>query len=346
MLNEIIARAIENRADQVFIAVNTKPKMRTMGRTETLDLDVTTLEDMAELLAELNCEAVAPAYNFSYANETLGRLRINVLKQRGTYAIAIRIHKKVVPEKSLLNIPEKVFETISKNTGLFLVTGQSASGKSTTIAALVKHIIETECAQVITCENAIEYLLKHDLGTVLQREVGIDCDTLYDGVVSAILHDPDVLVIGEIHDEAMLNLALRIAESGKRVIAGYSAKNAITALERLLITGRSNDLLRRFQLSNGLIGILAQQLIEVDSGSGWVLVPELLLMNSAIKDHIQTNQLAEIQNSLISGRRQGMVSMESTLVELYKLGKIDFDALMHYAANHDHVKRLIEDTSL
>lgn len=342
MLNEIVSKAIDARADQVFIAVNAKPNVRVMGRIVDLEFEPITVSDMAALLEELQCEAVAESYNFSYADERLGRLRINILRQRGTYAIAIRIHKKIVPEKALLNIPDKVFETISKETGLFLVTGQSISGKSTTIAALVKHIIETEHVQVITCENAIEYLLKHDLGIVLQREVGIDCGTLYEGVESAILHDPDVLVISEIQDEAMLNLALKIAESGKRVIAGYSAKNAISALERLLITGNSNDLLRRFQLSNGLIGILAQQLIEVEEGAEWVLIPELLLMNAAIQAHIQTNQLAEIQNSLISGRRQGMVSMESALVTLYREGKLNYDDLMRYAMNHDYVKRLIE----
>lgn len=347
MLGEIIRHAVAAGADQVHLVANAKPMIRYKTKIQVSDFDILLASDIDQMLKSFESDLPYDQLlqygeaNFGYALSNLGRFRVNVIRQRGSYAISIRIHKLTLPEKETLKIPEKAFELIHGGRGLFLVAGPAGSGKSTTIATLIHTILKTEPVHVITVESPIEYLLKHDLGLVLQRDVGIDCKDVYSGLKGAALHDPDVVVVSEITDDATLSLALQIAESGKRVIAGYSARNALTAIERMMVTENAQEQLRKYQISSALTGILAQQLIVTNEGKEIVMVPELLIVNGAIQTHIHNNQLSEIQNSLISGRKQGMISMDASLVELYQKGMIDYDAVIQNSMDHDFVKRLM-----
>lgn len=347
MLVEIIKQAVTLGADQVHLVANAKPMIRYKTKIQVSDFDALTVSDIDDMLKTFDSSLPYDQLieygeaNFGYAISNLGRFRVNVIRQRGSYAISVRIHKLTLPEVETLKIPEKVFEMIHRGRGLFLVSGPAGSGKSTTLATLVKYILKEEPVHVITVESPIEYLLKHDLGLVLQRDVGIDCKDLYTGLKGAALHDPDVVVVSEITDDATLSLALQIAESGKRVIAGYSARNAVTAIERMMVTENAQTQLRKYQISSALTGILAQQLIVTKNDAAIVMVPELLIVNGAIQTHIHNNQLSEIQNSLISGRKQGMISMDASLVDLYQTGAIDYDTLIKNSIDHDFVKRLL-----
>lgn len=347
MLGEIIRHAVAEGADQVHLVANAKPMIRYKTKIQVSDFETLSVSDIDEMLKEFDSDLPYDQLmqlgeaNFGYAISNLGRFRVNVIRQRGSFAISIRIHKLVLPEKETLNIPEKAFELIHRGKGLFLVSGPAGSGKSTTIATLVNYILKSEPVHVITIESPIEYLMKHDLGVVLQRDVGIDCKDVYTGLKGAALHDPDVVVISEITDDATLSLALQIAESGKRVIAGYCARNAITAIERMMVTENAQEQLRKYQISSSLAGILAQQLIVIRDTNEIVMVPELLIVNGAIRTHIHNNQLSEIQNSLMSGRKEGMISMDAALVELYQNEVISYDTVMQNCLEHDFVKRLM-----
>lgn len=342
---QLIKDAVSLSATHVHLVSNSRPMARVHGQMIPFSqYEIMDQNDLDTLLMGIcskeqykKLEAVGEL-NFGYSIASVGRFRINVLKQRGTFAISIRVHKITIPSNEELNIPNQVFEVLSNQTGLFLVTGPSGSGKSTTIAAILRHLLSKKSLHVITVESPIEYLLKHDLGIVLQRDVGIDCQSISQGLEGAMLHDPDVVMISEVEDDLTLDLALKIAESGKLVIAGYATKNTITALERMLLS--EHEAIRRHQLASTLLGILSQQLIPKLNSSQEVLVCELLLANPAIKMHIQSNQLFEIQNSLLAGRKQGMIAMDAHLFEKYETGEIDLDSLFRFCQDSDYIRRL------
>lgn len=349
MLNQIINQAVAEGADHIHLVVNAKPMIRYKTKIRSFDMEPLTALDLKSFVEmytpddSMELLEKKGEVNYAYAITDVGRFRINVLKQRGTYSVSIRVHKLELPQANSLSIPDKTYEIIKQKSGLFLVAGPSGSGKSTTLATLAKFILSQESVQLITVESPIEYLLKHDKGIILQREVGIDCSDIYTGLLSASLHDPDVLIISEISDDATMDLALKIAESGKLVIAGYTARNSIASLERMMLTDPIRMALRQYQLASNLTGILAQQLIETCGVGEIVMVPELLIVNDAIRTHIRGNQLSEIQNSLISGRKQGMISMDMSLFTLYTQGFLDYDKLMQYSIDHDYTRRLLEE---
>lgn len=347
----LIKEAVGLGATHIHLVSHSRPMARVHGHMMPLPShDLMVHSDLNELLISICSKEQYEALetvgelNFGYSIPSVGRFRINVLKQRGTYAISIRIHKILIPDQEVLDIPKQVFDALANQTGLFLVTGQSGSGKSTTIAAILRHILNEKSVHVITVESPIEYLLKHDQGIVLQRDVGIDCQSIAQGLEGAMLHDPDVVMISEIEDDHTLDLALKLAESGKLVVAGYATKNAITALERMLLS--EHEAIRRHQLSSSLLGILAQQLVPKSHSKEDILVCELLLVNSAIRMHIQSNQLSEIQNSLVAGRKQGMIAMDAHLFERYEKSQIDVDTLYQFCQDKEYIRRLEKSKGL
>ncbi len=345
-IDVIIRQAVAEGADNIHFVTNATPMMRVKGKMKAIGEDLLKPETVESILtvicdsSQLESLASSGELNFGYAITGVGRFRINVLKQRGSYAVSVRIHKLIVPPTHLLGIPRHLIDVLKQRKGLFLVTGPSGCGKSTTMAALLNNWLSGEPQHVITVESPIEYLLRHDQGIVLQRDVGIDCADIHSGLKGAALHDPDVIMLSEIPDEQTLNLALKLAEAGKCVIAGYQASSAIGALERLLVADPSREALRKHQLTSALTGVLAQRLVPRKDADDRVLACELLLINPAIKTHLQHDQLAEIQNSLIAGRKQGMVSLDASLFKLYEEALISRETLMEHAVDKEYIRRL------
>lgn len=348
MINQLIRNAVENGATNIHIAPGAQPLIRVNGEVQQLEDEQNLSHDnVMSILNELCNEVELEALNedgelyFGYSIPELGRFRVNVLKQRGSFSLSIRILKIVIPDKSELGLPEHLYDLLEKGQGLFLVSGASGTGRSTTIASLIQHINSTKRAHIMTIESPIEYLFKHDKSIVIQRDVGTDCLDFYEGLSSAMLHDPDVIMISEIDSEPMQDLAIRLAESGKLVIAGYSGTNTISALGSFLFSEQTErKQIRKHKLASVLIGIISQQLVPSVNHEIRLLGYELLLMNNVVKSNIISDNLAEIQNTLIAGRRQGMVSMDASLYEMYSKGAITKDTLYRYCSDKEVVKRL------
>lgn len=345
---DMFKKAVALGADTIHFVPNALPMVRIRGKIMPLSEYAILTHDEIHSILELLCNdqqmqvlETEGVLNFGYSIPNVGRFRVNVVKQRGTYALVIKVYKLQFPSRESLGIPKQVYEKLLNSSGLFLVTGPSGSGKSTTLAALVKHIVENKHVHIMTIESPIEYLFKHEKGIVVQRDVGTDCQSIEEGLYSVMLNDPDVVMISSIEDDKALDMALRIAEAGKLVIAGYVTQNALTALERMMLSSsQSSSSLRRLQLANTLVGILSQQLLPKKDKDEQVMICELLLTNAAIKAHLSTNQLFEIHNSLIAGRKQGMISMDADLFDKYSQDLIHREVMYHYCHDADYIRRL------
>lgn len=345
---ELIKGAIELNASDIHVAPYAMPMFRVNGVLQPMEnSEIMTNEAISEAVRELCDESqldkleLSGEVNFSFSITEHGRFRVNIIKQRGTYSVSIRILKLVIPSKEVLELPNSIFELADQGRGLLLISGASGSGRSTTMATIVQHLNQTQNLNIITVESPIEYLFKHDKSVVLQRDVGTDCDSIQEGVKSIMRHDPDVVMISDIEDDGVAELALQIAESGKLVIAGYSSINTVTTIEAMIASARSERMLsRKFKLAYNLLGIFSQRLVPGLQDGKRVVIYELLLPNAATRTHILNDALIELRNTLIIGKKQGMVHMDTNLFERYLDGAISQETLYKYAQDIDLVKRM------
>ncbi|HAS73167.1 MAG TPA: hypothetical protein DCS67_03385 [Clostridiales bacterium UBA8960] len=345
---DLIKAAIELNASDIHIAPYARPMLRVNGMLQAIEgSELSSNEVIAETVKAL-CDDVqlkklemTGELNFSFSVTEFGRFRVNIVKQRGTYSISIRILKLVVPSKESLGLPDSVFELAEQGRGLLLVSGASGSGRSTTMAAIVQHLNDHHKLNIITVESPIEYLFKHGQSIVLQRDVGTDTESIYEGVRSIMRHDPDVVMISDIGEDNIAELALQIAESGKLVIAGLSSINAVTSIESLIAMSKQERIAnRKLKLSHNLLGVISQLLVPGKFEGGRVLVYELLLPNAATRTHIMADALQELRNTLIVGKKQGMVNLDTNLFEKYIAGDITQETLHKYAQDIDYIKRM------
>ena len=344
----LLEYALEKQASDVHLVPGAVPMIRKNGKLEKMDgqlaMDHLRINKIVETICnrdQLDRLNQNGEISFSHSVHELGRFRINIIMQRGTASVTFRILRMVIPEVEMLGIPDAFIELIGYQKGLLLVSGASGSGKSTTIAALIKRINHTQKFHIITVEAPIEYLFKHHDSIISQRDVGTDCQSIYDGVVGAMRHDPDIIMISDLSDEGVIDLALQIAESGKLVIAGVSANNSRSTIEKIISSSsREKSESKKYKLTSTLLGIISQQLVPDLEENNQLLAYEFLLPNAAIKSYIMTDQLKEITHALIAGRKNAMTYMDNSLFELYKAGKIKRAVVYKYAHDLDFIKRL------
>ncbi len=348
-----IKAAIEQNASDIHIAPNAKPMLRVNGVLQVFeDSEILTHEDVDEVVKtlcddnQLELLDRTGELNFSFSIPDHGRFRVNIVKQRGTYSISIRILKLIIPSKETLGLPSVLFEMASQKRGIMIVCGASGSGRSTTMAAILQHLNETQKFNIITVESPIEYLFKHNQSLLVQRDVGTDCDSIYEGVKSIMRHDPDVVMISDISEESVMELALQIAESGKLVIAGLSSINAVTSIESIIasaLPARIEN--RKLKLASNLLAIIAQQLVPSKRDDARLLVYELLLPNAAIRSHIMSGTFVELRNTLNVGKKQGMLSMDANLFDKFRENDISHETLYKFCLDTEYVKRLEKNSA-
>lgn len=347
-VDSIIKQGVERGAQNIYIAPNAKPIFKIDGdiaiQQDMVFLDNEAVSEMLDTLLtepQLTLLHQTGEINVGYSLQDVGRLRVNVVRQRGSFALSFKLHHTALPSIDNLNIPDVFTQRLHEKNGLILVCGASGTGRSTTMAAMVQYINETRSAHIMTIESPLEYLIRHDKSIVLQRDVGTDCSTIEDGMRSAFLHDPDVVVVSELTSEDVVDMALRLVESGKLVIAGYTAKNSLSAIEKIVYAeNQSKSQIRRHQFAHTFLGVITQQLIPSLDGDKRILCYELLLANPAVRAYLMSNELSEIQNTLIAGKRQGMISMDTHLFNLYQQGAISHQHMVQYAQDIEFIKRL------
>jgi twitching motility protein PilT len=269
--------------------------------------------------------------DYSIGVPGLSRFRVNVFSQRGNIAAAYRRLPFDAPGLDDLNLPPAIVGLAEKRKGLVLITGATGSGKSTTMAALVKRLTEELEGHILTIEDPIEYLYPHSKAQVNQREVGVDTESFASGLKSALRQDPDVVVVGELRDPDSMGAAISIAETGHLVFATMHTNTAAGAVTRMVDAFPPNkqDVIR-MNLSMSLLAVVAQQLIPSTDG-GRALACEVLVATQAIRALIRENNIHQIPNYIKSGGKDGMILMDDSLQQLYKKGTISQDNLLRYA---------------
>ena len=269
--------------------------------------------------------------DFAYSIAGFHRVRFNVFRQRGTYAVALRILSFEIPEAKRLGIPPSVVDLTNRKRGLVLVTGPTGSGKSTTLASLIHIISETYAKTIITLEDPIEYLHPHSKSIVLQREIGYDSKSYASALRAALREDPDVILVGEMRDLETISIAITAAETGHLVFSTLHTNSAAATIDRVIdVFPPHQQQQTRIQLSGVIEGIIAQQLLPKEGG-GRVAAYEVMLATPAIRNLIREGKSFQIQSMIQTSKKLGMQAMDDAIYDLYMQNKISAEDAVSFA---------------
>lgn len=336
-LDEILRMSVEEKASDIHFTAGCPLYYRIDGVLTPLKGDKLQPTDLEALLLPIldnrhrNELETNGQTDMAYAIPGVGRFRVNVYKQRGTLASAMRCLPFSIPDADSLGIPAEVQALTAKKRGLVLVTGPTGSGKSTTLASLVDIMNRKYPYHIITIEDPIEYLHRHQYSMVNQREIGSDSNDYAQALRAALREDPDVILVGEMRDLETISTALTAAETGHLVLSTLHTIGADKTIDRIIDVFPPNQQQVRIQLASVLECIISQQLIRREDGRGRVAALEVLFANTAIRNMIRENKTYQIISTMQTGKRQGMQTMDDAIYELFLRGDISADSAVSYA---------------
>lgn len=279
--------------------------------------------------------------DFAISVKGLARYRISTYKQRGSLAAVIRVISFGIPDYKEMNIPESVMAVAEHTKGLVLVTGPAGSGKSTTLACLIDRINHSRPGHIITLEEPIEYLYRNELSIISQREMDIDTMDYITALRACLRQAPDVILLGEMRDYETIKTAMTAAETGHLVISTLHTVGAVNTIDRIIDIFPPNQQHQiRVQLAMLLRSVVSQQLIPTEDG-GIMPVFEVMHVNSAIRNMIRESKVHQIDSTIGVSSAEGMVSMDASLLELYKQKMISDEVALRYSLGQEMMaKRL------
>lgn len=345
---DLLSKTIEKKASDLHITVAVPPMVRVNGSLQRLGDQSLTPQDTIDIANQMLSEKqlqdleARGELDLSYSNPGLGRFRVNIYKQRGSYGIAIRVVSLKIPTIEELGMPSVLYELARKQRGLILVTGPTGSGKSTTLAAIVDYINKERSCHILTLEDPIEYLHKHAKSMVNQREIGSDSTNFAVALRSALRQDPDVILVGEMRDLETMSIALTAAETGHLVLSTLHTIGAAKTIDRIIdVFPPFQQQQIKVQLSTVLEGIISQQLLPKADGSGRVAALEVMVTNTALKNLIREGKTHQIQSLIQTGGKQGMKTMDASIAELYRKGLITREAALTHAVDKEMLERYL-----
>ncbi|MBI1976417.1 MAG: PilT/PilU family type 4a pilus ATPase [Candidatus Omnitrophica bacterium] len=332
VLEELLRKMVEEKASDLHLNAGFPPQIRVQGKLKLIDIHPLAPVQVQRLVyAVLSQEQTAriereKELDTSFGIKELGRFRINLYWQRGSLGAAIRYIPFVIPSCEELGIPATVMDLAMQRNGLLIISGAVSTGKSTTLAALIQRIATTRPMKIVTIEDPIEYLHRHQSATIIQREVGVDTLSHHLAMRSLFRQDPDVMMIGEMRDLETVHTALTLAQTGQLVLATLHNTDAVQAISRIVdvFPAEQHDQIR-LQLSLALIGVVVQQLVPSADGKGRVLALEILKNTSPVQNLIRKNEIHQIQSVRQTGGDQGMCTMDKSLRRLWEQKTISFE---------------------
>lgn len=341
-IEQVLRTAVEAGASDVHITVGVPPKMRVNGRLVEMAFDRMVPEDTAELLYSIMNEVQTQLFeekgehDFSYALKDLGRYRVNAFKQRGTCAMALRLVSSEIPSPEKLGVPESVVDLYNRKRGLILVTGPTGSGKSTTLAAIIDKINKNRDAHVITLEDPIEYLHRHSMSIVNQREIGLDSQSYANALRAALREDPDVILVGEMRDFETISVAITAAETGHLVLSTLHTIGAASTVDRVIDVFPPHQQQQiRVQFANVLEAVISQQLMPTADGKGRVAAFEVLHTTNAVRNLIREGKSHQLTSVMQTNKKMGMITMDDCIQQIYFANKIDRKTAIQFAVDPD-----------
>lgn len=349
VLTELLKDTINKNASDLHLTVGTPPILRINGELSKIGDGKLTANDTKAYVREILGESYEE-YNkkgeidISLSLPGFGRFRVNAYKQRGSDAVAIRAVSLKIPTLSELKMPPVIKDLSNKKRGLILVTGPTGSGKSTTLAAMINEINNARSAHIITLEDPVEFLHKHNKSIINQREIGKDTSSYQAALRAALREDPDVILVGEMRDFETISIAITAAETGHLVLSTLHTVGAAKTIDRIIdVFPPYQQQQIRTQLSAVLQGIVSQQLMPKIDEKGRVAALEIMILNSAIQNLIREGKSHQIQSSIQTGSKLGMKTMDMSIVELYQSKQISYEAALSYSIDRDMVKKMIND---
>jgi twitching motility protein PilT len=275
-------------------------------------------------------------YDCSWGAPGIGRFRINILRQRSSFMVVMRVIPFEVPTFETLELPAVLSGVASAERGMILVTGVTGSGKSSTMAAMIDHINRTQQKHIVTLENPIEFLHRDVSSSLTQREIGTDTESFRTGLRAALRQDPDVILIGEMRDAETLDVAMKAAETGHLLVSSLHTPDATTTIQRVIAMFPPEEQgIMRIRLADTLHAVVSQRLVRRKDGHGRVAAVEILVVTATIKDLIlDPNRTGEIREYIAEGREQyGMQTFDQHLMDLVAQDVVEYDHALANASN-------------
>ncbi len=344
----LLDEVIKKKGSDLHIQVGLPPMLRVDGSLTPVTgadiLDEEAVETLVFAILDEDQKQILlkdKEFDFSFAYGDLGRFRVNAFHERGNMAAALRLIPKDIPTVEQLGLPQIVNKFADYPRGLVLVTGPTGSGKSTTLAALLRKINEEKAVHIITIEDPIEYTHKSRKSVVVQREVHYDTYSFSAALRSALREDPDVVLIGEMRDLETIASAITIAETGHLVFATLHTNSASQSIDRMIDVFPPHQQPQiRAQLSNILMAIVSQRLVP-SIGGGRMAAAEILVATPAVRNIIREGKSHQLEAVIQTGAEFGMQSMDKQLVNLIHAGTISYDEARNFAIDLDELDRLM-----
>jgi twitching motility protein PilT len=278
--------------------------------------------------------------DFSYSISNVGRFRVNAFKQRGSYAMVLRIIPLRIPSMEELGLPKVTDELTKLPRGLILVTGPTGSGKTTTLASVINKINSERRCHIVTLEDPLEYLHSHKKSIVNQREVGSDTESFANALRGALREDPDVILVGEMRDLETISIAITAAETGHLVLSTLHTNGAAKTIDRIVdVFPPYQQQQIRVQLAAVIEAVISQQLLPKASGKGRVAAHEVMVASPAIRNLIREGKIHQIDTVIQTSSALGMQTMDTSLVNLYRRGEITKETAISQAYNIDEIRK-------
>ena len=347
-VKELLTQAVQEGASDIFIVAGLPVSYRQEGviikksDQRLMPSDTTEiLRQIYELDVHADFEKLLTMGDddFSFAIPGLSRFRVNAYKQRGTLSAVIRIITFSLPSPEELGIPDSIIRTGDLSKGLVLVTGPAGSGKSTTLACVIDYINKNKQKHIITLEDPLEYLHRHNQSIVSQREINIDTESYVTALRASLRQSPDVILLGEMRDYETISVAMTAAETGHLIFSTLHTLGAANTIDRIIdVFPASEQAQIATQLSMVLQSVISMQLVP-DVNGQQVAAFEIMTVTPAIRNMIRENKVPQIDGMLYSSNKEDMISMDNCLWNLYKTGRITKETALNYATNPDMLKR-------
>ena len=349
-LDEILKIALQNGASDIHITAGAAPRYRIDGELRDIRGYAKMMPEVTKgILSSIISDEMAEEFeqigdlDFAYQFPDGGRFRCNFYKQRNSWAGVLRTLSSEIPTPASINLPESIVNLTTKKRGLILVTGPTGSGKSTTLASLIGEINHNQRKNIITLEDPIEYIHKHDKCSVNQREMGVDSKDFASALRSALREDPDVILVGEMRDFETISTAITAAETGHLVFSTLHTIGAAATIDRIIDTYPVKQQPQaRSQLATVIEGVVSQQLIKKATGRGRVAAFEIMLGSTAIRAMIREGKTEQMASTIQTAQNLGMRLLDDDLARLVRDNIITSESALEYAVNKQTMKERLK----
>lgn len=337
MLDEIV----ERQASDLVLSADQDAWFRIDGRMHRMPNSALSSEQILEALGRRD-EELDPSGSLDFALVRGRRYRVNLFRQARGIAAALRPIRQTVPTLQELNLPSVLHELVGLRNGLVLVAGSAGSGKSTTLAALIEHLNQTQARHIITLEDPIEYEYQSQRCLIHQREIGAQVDDFASGLRAALRESPDIILVGEMRDQATIAAAITAAETGHLVLGTIHASSATVAIDRMLdvFPGEQQRQVRS-QLATIVRATLTQVLVESPVSPGRMPAIEVMRSTDAVAAHIREGKTHQLPSAIQTGKSAGMIALEASLADLVKSRRVDYQVALAVAKERSFFQRLV-----